>query len=69
MSEWTNCQNCGAVINTAADRCAYCGTPYNIHIRTAMLLRQVDMALITPNEARERLGLPPKTGGLAHDNG
>lgn len=62
----TNCPNCGAVVDPAANRCAYCETPYPIRLRAelykidmqaAYLVKQVDMGLITPNEARRRLGL------------
>ena len=64
---YPNCPNCGAVVDPAADRCAYCGTPYNIRLRAElyqrdinaqMLARQMELGLITPNEARRRLGLP-----------
>lgn len=66
MSEWTNCPNCGAVVDPAADRCAYCETPYPTHMRverqeiridTAALARCVDAGVLTPNEARRRLCL------------
>lgn len=66
MSEWTNCPNCGAVVDPAADRCAYCETPYptrlradryEIRIDPEMLARVVDVGIMTPNEARRRLGM------------
>ncbi len=66
MSEWTNCPNCGAVVDPAADRCAYCETPYPIRLRAELyeirinaeiLARQVAAGIMTPNEARCRLGL------------
>lgn len=63
----TNCPNCGAAVDPEADRCAYCETPYPIRLRAelyqidmqtvAFLVSQVDKGLITPNEARRRLGL------------
>lgn len=64
---FTNCPNCGAVVDTAANHCAYCGTPYPIRLRAelyqinldaAKLVRQVDLGLITLNEARRLLGMP-----------
>ena len=66
MSEWTSCPNCGAVVDPAADRCAYCETPYPIRLRaelyqiridTETLTRCVDAGIMKPNEARRRLGL------------
>lgn len=66
MSEWTNCPNCGAVVDHAADRCAYCETPYPIRMRAEnyqiridaeMLTRNVDAGIMKPNEARRRLGM------------
>lgn len=63
----SNCPNCGAVVDPAANRCAYCETPYPIRLRAelyqldvqaACLVEQVDKGLITPNEARRRLYMP-----------
>lgn len=63
----TNCPNCGAVVDPAATRCAYCETPYPIRLRAdlyqinidaARLVRQVELGCISPNEARRRLGMP-----------
>lgn len=61
-----NCPNCGAPIR--GDECQYCGTvftrkhdgcdlydPHGNYITT--LLRS---NLLTPNEARQLIGLPPK---------
>lgn len=63
----TNCPNCGAVVDPAADRCAYCDTPYPFALQpvikidangiTFCLQQQVERGLMTPNEARRRLGL------------
>lgn len=63
----TNCPNCGAPVDPSADRCAYCETPYP-SARQGPLIRidatgitlyglQVERDLMTPNEARRRLGL------------
>lgn len=66
----TNCPNCGAVIEPAETRCPYCETPYTQRqLREAaklfagpmtaeMLANMVAAGTVTPNEARECLGLP-----------
>lgn len=69
----TNCPNCGAPIDPAAMQCAYCGTPYlarkwgtTVAVpeinpsakEIGQLIQQLDLGLITHNEARRRLGLP-----------
>lgn len=68
MSEWTNCQNCGAVIDPAADSCAYCGTPYPIRLRAELYQVRINQeriarngftGILTPNEARHLLGMLP----------
>ena len=61
-----NCPNCGAPIR--GDECPYCGTaftrkyggcdlydPYGNYITTL-----IGGNLLTPNEARQLIGLPPK---------
>lgn len=61
----TNCPNCGAPVDPAADRCAYCGTPYPaaidapfaLYLDTQAIASAVSAGLITVNEARRRLGL------------
>lgn len=65
----TNCPNCGAVRDPAETACPYCDTPYSWDIamadagdmsaRVALLTHQIQAGFMTPNEARERLGLPP----------
>ena len=70
MAERTNCPNCCAVVDPDADRCAYCGTPYPwahnaaatmdpvpLYIDAQKLAAAVAGGIITPNEARRRLGL------------
>ena len=55
----TNCPNCGAPI--ISSQCEYCGTRFPNWTQelteTQELVDLVDKGLITPNEARERLGL------------
>lgn len=70
----TNCPNCGAVREPAEKRCPYCGTPYpkksepprsviEPRVPDPEMQKKVQYLLewkfITPNEARELLGLPP----------
>ncbi len=71
MEHLTNCPNCGAVRDLEAKRCPYCDTPYinngvpdappvtvEIDPRSlARITQGLDLGLITPNEARRRLGL------------
>lgn len=68
----TNCPNCGAPV--VADQCEYCGTVFRdrrkdlidntvtlqMHITGAELLQKcVESMIITPNEARRRMGFDP----------
>lgn len=66
----TNCPNCGAVRDPAESCCPYCDTPYtwvgidlaggsDMTPRVAVLTREVQAAIMTPNEARALMGLPP----------
>ena len=65
MSEWTNCPNCGAVVDPDADRCAYCETPYPIRLRAELYqirmteekMPYVNLGIMSPNEARRLLGM------------
>lgn len=67
----TNCKNCGAPVDLAANKCPYCETPYHnaqaafselILSADSITLRTVNngvnYGVITPNEARKILGLP-----------
>lgn len=60
----TNCPNCGAVVDMTAKLCAYCGTPY-VWALAPETEEQPELAtstmheVLTPNEMRSRLGLPP----------
>ena len=72
MTDFTNCRNCGAPVDLTGDRCPYCGTPYprpkrmdqavavavpEINLDAEVLARAVGRGIITPNEARRRMGL------------
>lgn len=66
MKDQLNCPNCGAPRDPDASRCPYCGTPYpatakagpvNLYIDYKTLAVAVNDGIITPNEARRRLGL------------
>jgi hypothetical protein len=71
MAYFTNCPNCGAVRDLEATRCPYCDTPYlkngvpdapPVTVKfdadaVARLTQALDLGLITPNEARRRMGL------------
>lgn len=64
----TNCPNCGAAIDLTAKMCAYCGTPYvwavTPEIEVRLELEPAAMhKILTPNEMRSRLGLPPVKPG------
>jgi hypothetical protein len=68
----TNCPNCGAPVDLTAKSCPYCGTPYprprktaqavaigepcTLHIDGTKLAAAIADGIITPNEARRRLG-------------
>ena len=61
---FTNCPNCGAVVDPHAEACAYCDTPYDpwgLKIRhPAELGRPKPITdIMTPNELRALLGYPP----------
>lgn len=67
----TNCPNCGAPVDLAETCCPYCDTPYiqKVDAYTPMedklaimneLNRTMVAGIMTPNEARALLGLPPK---------
>lgn len=71
----TNCPNCGAVVDMTAKECAYCGTPY-IWARQPLFVpaetdERPELAsatmheILTPNEMRARLGLPPVKESIA----
>lgn len=53
----TNCPNCGAPITGPV--CEYCGTMHKSHYSgdASYICSLVEYGLITPNEARRRLGL------------
>lgn len=69
----TNCPNCGAPVDPAADRCAYCETPYpqtrrtptaivigepcTLRIDSEAIARLVAEGITTPNQARRLMGL------------
>lgn len=63
----TNCPNCGAPVDIHAEKCAYCDTPYikqtaetiTLTLDTTAIAKAVSEGIITVNEARRRLGLPP----------
>lgn len=60
----TNCPNCGAVVDMTAKKCTYCGTPYVWALAPEMdepleLVTSMIPGIVTPNEMRGRLGLPP----------
>lgn len=69
----TNCPNCGAVVDPAAKICAYCGTPYVWARQPLFVPAETDERpelaaatmheILTPNEMRARLGLPPVKPG------
>lgn len=56
-----NCPNCGAPIT--GTECEYCGTLFGHRLTQseslAMVLDEIDNAMLTPNEARKLLGLDP----------
>jgi predicted amidophosphoribosyltransferase len=65
----TNCPNCGAPVDLAEKSCPYCETPYTrqaaticdaytFSIECAALAAAVKKNIITPNEARRRMGFP-----------
>lgn len=60
----TNCPNCGAPVDHAGDKCAYCGTPYSqeqkitMHIEGLPLMPPGELfKMLTINEHRRRHGL------------
>ena len=62
----TNCPNCGAVKDPAESCCPYCDTPYQPAIvlkdqneLAAEIQRLMAPGIITANEARALMGLPP----------
>ena len=68
MIDLTNCPNCGAPVDLTVKACPYCdtpypaqavaiGEPYTLHIDGAKLAALVADGIMTPNEARRRLGL------------
>lgn len=75
VTDCTHCPTCGAPVDLTARSCPYCGVPYpkprktaqavaigepyTVHIDAAALSRLVADSIITPNEARRRMGLPP----------
>lgn len=73
MDILTNCPNCGAPVDLAATSCAYCDTPYTWRAGAApvytdappdyqdpeQILRGLAAGIMTQNEARAMLGLPP----------
>lgn len=64
----TNCPNCGAPVALETAHCPYCGTLYTWIAGTAPTpthqadeaLRALAAGIMTGNEARALLGLPPK---------
>ena len=72
MADWINCPNCGAPVEPLTDRCPFCNTPYprprkaaqavavpEIVLDTEALVQHINMGIMTPNEARRRMGFPP----------
>lgn len=75
MTDCTHCPTCGAPVDLTARSCPYCGVPYPkprktaqavaigepvaLHIDHKQLAALVADSIITPNEARRRMGLPP----------
>ena len=70
----TNCPNCGAVRDPAESCCPYCDTPYarlgidlahgrDMTAMVAEIQRLMAPGIITANEARALMGLPPVYGG------
>lgn len=70
MMKTTNCPNCGAPVDLAESCCPYCDTPYisKVDAYTPMedklaiieeLNRKMAAGILTGNEARALLGLPP----------
>lgn len=70
-NDWANCPNCGAPVDLEETKCPYCETPYPwkmpepwpLESKIDMLQelnRQLVAGIMTPNEARARLGLPPR---------
>lgn len=69
VTDCTLCPTCGAPVDLTARSCPYCGVPYPKPRKTAQavaicidaqqLADQVAASIITPNEARRRMGLPP----------
>lgn len=57
----TNCPNCGAVIT--GPKCEYCGTVFKhddsncIFLDGNAIIESIAAGIITPNEARRRMGL------------
>ena len=57
----TNCPNCGAVIT--GPKCEYCGTVFRrddsnlIFLDGNAIIESIAKSIITPNEARRRMGL------------
>lgn len=63
----TNCPNCGAVKDPSESCCPYCDTPYqpaivqeDQNVLAAKITRYMAAAIMTPNEARALMGLPPR---------
>lgn len=72
MDILTNCPNCGAPVDLAATSCAYCDTPYTWRAAAApapadgldacqveKITRALAAGIMTQNQARAMLGLPP----------
>ena len=67
MADLTNCPNCGAPVDLAEKCCPYCDTPYINHdpqadilARLAEVQHRMAAGVMTANEARALLGLPPR---------
>lgn len=73
MTDVINCPNCGAPVDLTRAVCPFCDTPYPRPRKTAVavavpvemdgealekIIKEISGGFMTPNEARQRLGMP-----------